>query len=265
MDLRDSLAWGDVIYLENTSTTVTVNLPAYMETESTHGSGTGSEVESHRPRHRASNNDTLADDKPGMTRTIKIFGSPLSPKNGNWAFQYPRSENVWSFGDDSESGCIIPSDTDILITHCPPRTHLDAGNLGCAHLLHALWTMQKKPALHVFGHIHAGYGIERVVWDKVQKAYERCMLAENNRRGKGAWALLELGMSVLMRVIFWAVGFLSGKVILGFGFAWGKKGVEMPRLGTVEDEENQGTLMVNAAAVGGLRDDERRSPIKVWL
>lgn len=34
---------------------------------------------------------------------------------------------------------------------------------GCEYLRQALWGA--RPALHVFGHIHAGRGVERVTWD----------------------------------------------------------------------------------------------------
>ncbi|EAW19304.1 putative phosphoesterase [Aspergillus fischeri NRRL 181] len=26
---------------------------------------------------------------------LKVFGSPYTPRHGNWAFQYPRNENIW--------------------------------------------------------------------------------------------------------------------------------------------------------------------------
>lgn len=51
------------------------------------------------------------------SRTVRVYGSPWSIRHGNWAFQYPRSTDVWH-----ES---IPPDTDVLITHTPPRGHLD--------------------------------------------------------------------------------------------------------------------------------------------
>ena len=56
----------------------------------------------------------------------------------------------------------IPSDSDILVTHGPPLGYGDMlldgeTRVGCADLL---WeVMHKPPALHVFGHVHEGYGI----------------------------------------------------------------------------------------------------------
>lgn len=60
-------------------------------------------------------------------RRLRIYGSPLSPRNGNWAFQYLRTDNVWR---DT-----IPEGVDILITHGPPRGHLDLLSTGCNSLL----------------------------------------------------------------------------------------------------------------------------------
>ena len=50
---------------------------------------------------------------------------------------------------------------DILITHGPPLGILDAPpgsqlHEGCPELLEAV--LQAEPRLHVFGHVHAGYG-----------------------------------------------------------------------------------------------------------
>lgn len=95
-------------------------------------------------------------------RRLRIYGSPLSPRHGNWAFQYPRPQDIWSG--------TVPEDTDILITHGPPLGHLDLMRLGCRHLLRELWRV--RPLLHVFGHAHEGYGHERVQFDQLQSAYE---------------------------------------------------------------------------------------------
>lgn len=165
------------------------------------------------------NTSTLLD--LGNGRRIKVFGSPYTPKHGNWAFQYPRANAaIW----DEIS---IPEDTDILITHGPPKAHLDLGHLGCLFLRRALWGMKHKPALHVFGHIHGGYGKEVVLWDSFQRAYEAVM------DGESKWGSLGL------LVYCWIVGWFTG---------WGPKA-------------EHATVMVNAAAVGGVRDEKRRDAI----
>ncbi|CAF3824004.1 unnamed protein product [Rotaria sordida] len=56
----------------------------------------------------------------------------------------------------------IPSDTDILLTHGPPYSVLDQTantrhHLGCKELLNSVSSII-KPKLHVFGHVHRGYG-----------------------------------------------------------------------------------------------------------
>jgi hypothetical protein len=62
----------------------------------------------------------------------------------------------------------IPEDThvDIIMTHGPAWKHLDrceSGDFaGCPQLLQALERV--RPQLHVFGHIHEGWGAERVTW-----------------------------------------------------------------------------------------------------
>ena len=99
-------------------------------------------------------------------RTLAFYGAPQIPACGGpeFAFQYPRGEDAWS---DT-----IPMETDVLITHTPPKYHLDLPDaLGCEWLLKELWRV--RPRVHVFGHVHAGFGNQRVWWDGAQKAYER--------------------------------------------------------------------------------------------
>ena len=58
---------------------------------------------------------------------------------------------------------LIPDNTDVLITHGPPRGIGDEAtlgfrcfNAGCIDLLHRIDQLSLKA--HVFGHIHEGYG-----------------------------------------------------------------------------------------------------------
>lgn len=91
-------------------------------------------------------------DYPGL----KIYGSPWQPEFFDWAFNLPRN------GEElKEKWENIPIDTDILITHGPPWGHLDnirgrTENLGCELLRQRVDLI--KPKIHVFGHIHSGYG-----------------------------------------------------------------------------------------------------------
>jgi Icc-related predicted phosphoesterase len=86
---------------------------------------------------------------------IKIFGSPYTPTFGTgWAWNKSRNnlDQYWSK---------ISEDVDILITHGPPKSILDASMhrdhflefCGCNSLKkHVLGRI--KPKLHLFGHIH---------------------------------------------------------------------------------------------------------------
>jgi Icc-related predicted phosphoesterase len=92
------------------------------------------------------------------TSMVKIYGSPWQPEFYNWAFNLPRNgeelKSIWER---------IPTDTDILITHGPPQSKLDTSGppwnqplLGCELLMERV--KEVKPKIHVFGHIHGGYG-----------------------------------------------------------------------------------------------------------
>jgi hypothetical protein len=82
--------------------------------------------------------------------------------------------------------------------------------------------------LHVFGHAHEGYGVENVTFDSVQRAYDDVMMSKG-----GFWGLLHLGYSFL-RSFFHA-------------------------------DNASLTSFVNAAMVGGLRDEKRRVPISITV
>lgn len=97
-------------------------------------------------------------------RSLSIYGSPLTPQYGLSAFQHLPSEDVWAEK--------VPLNTDIILTHGPPRGHLDGlKKSGCAFLTQEI--LRVRPRLVVYGHIHVGYGVEERVYDGVGKAYER--------------------------------------------------------------------------------------------
>jgi Icc-related predicted phosphoesterase len=95
-------------------------------------------------------------------RILNIYGNPWTPTPGTWAFQHPRAKDVWTGS--------VPQDTDILITHRPPRFHLDIAGYGDDNLLKELW--RTRPRLHVFGHVHGGYGQDFLVYDRFESWYE---------------------------------------------------------------------------------------------
>lgn len=86
---------------------------------------------------------------------IKIWGSPVQPWFYDWAFNRQRGEEIQQHWD------LIPNDTDILITHGPPKGVLDMtkGGIeaGCENLYDTV--MRTTIKVHVFGHIHEGYGM----------------------------------------------------------------------------------------------------------
>ncbi|KAK3619659.1 hypothetical protein LTR56_023882 [Elasticomyces elasticus] len=139
-------------------------------------------------------------------RTLKVYGNPWTWRHGNWAFQYDPGEDIFSNQ--------IPEDADIVVTHSPPRYHLDLAAWGDDFLLREIWRV--RPRLHVFGHLHAGYGQEVVAWDRVQDLYERIYGGS-----RGILALLLLAFYV--------------------GIGW-------LRLGSLDVPTS---TLVNAAAVGG--------------
>ncbi|HVJ06960.1 MAG TPA: metallophosphatase domain-containing protein [Acidisarcina sp.] len=117
------------------------------------------------------NHEFLLEEDPGLARLftncillsnegidlagVKIWGSPMTPHYGG------------AFGRSNEADRVriyssIPNDTDILITHMPPYGILDGtdeypGPSGDPILRKAV--IRVKPRLHVFGHVHAGYGV----------------------------------------------------------------------------------------------------------
>lgn len=85
---------------------------------------------------------------------LRIYGSPWTPRFGEWAYQLERGEPI------AESWRKIPDDTQMLLTHGPPAGIGDltvrGQRAGCRDLMDRVY--QVKPLLHVYGHIHEGYG-----------------------------------------------------------------------------------------------------------
>jgi Icc-related predicted phosphoesterase len=99
----------------------------------------------------------IGDETDDYEDMVKVWGSPWQPEFYNWAFNLPRQG--WELGVHRNQ---IPEDTEILITHGPPFGHLDTVksnptfNIGCELLRERVDVV--KPKIHVFGHIHTGYG-----------------------------------------------------------------------------------------------------------
>jgi len=86
---------------------------------------------------------------------LYFYGSPWQPWFFDWAFNLRRGTEIRAKWE------LIPKETDVLITHGPPLGHGDLTShgecVGCADLLESV--RQKRPKLHIFGHIHEGYGM----------------------------------------------------------------------------------------------------------
>lgn len=95
-----------------------------------------------------------------VVENLKIYGSPWQPRFYDWAFNLNRGAEL------SEKWKLIPDDVEILITHGPPHGILDEvprrywiENTGCEELRKKVEELsRKKLKLHIFGHIHCGYG-----------------------------------------------------------------------------------------------------------
>ncbi len=91
---------------------------------------------------------------------LKIWGSPWSPRFYDWAFNMDQEERGRKWN-------LIPEDCDIVITHGPmygigdkaPRDNRKGyEHTGCKILYQTL-VKKVRPALHVCGHIHSGFGV----------------------------------------------------------------------------------------------------------
>lgn len=139
-------------------------------------------------RHKvviAGNHDRLFEDQPEEARRhitnalylqdaehvvegLRIWGSPWQPWFLSWAFNLKRGAPLRA------KWALIPPGIDVLVTHGPPHLIRDRvkgvmaqglnialghrPNVGCEELREAVRRI--RPRLHVFGHIHEGYGRE---------------------------------------------------------------------------------------------------------
>lgn len=122
---------------------------------------------------------TLLNDSGVTVEGIKIWGSPVQPWFYDWAFNRHRGPDIQKHWD------LIPTDTEILITHGPAHGILDYvprhggvfEHVGCTDLLKRIYETQIK--LHVFGHIHYAAGYKYVEGRTFVNA---AMLGEDYRR-----------------------------------------------------------------------------------
>lgn len=108
---------------------------------------------------------TYLQDKSAMIGGVNFYGAPWQPKFLNWAFMTRRGE------DSAEKWARIDPEVEVLITHGPPRGIGDTAirratfdrpasseKVGCYDLSQKLKQLRKLK-VHIFGHIHEGYGL----------------------------------------------------------------------------------------------------------
>jgi Icc-related predicted phosphoesterase len=103
---------------------------------------------------RALTNAIYLEDAAIELEGVKFYGSPWQPWFMNWAFNLKTDAELRAKWD------LIPDGTDVLITHGPPRGFHDRtitfDEVGCLELRKTVERI--APRLHIFGHIHEGYG-----------------------------------------------------------------------------------------------------------
>lgn len=99
-------------------------------------------------------NCTYLQDEAVTIQGVKFYGSPWQPEFRNMAFNLPRGAALQAKWE------LIPTDTDVLITHGPPWGHQDrtflGSTVGCPNLNQRVELLHVS--LHIFGHIHESHG-----------------------------------------------------------------------------------------------------------
>lgn len=87
---------------------------------------------------------------------VKFYGTPYQNHFCDWGFNVKDSNRL------TEYYKMIPDDTDVLITHVPPKGILDyspmCGSVGSPELWTRIQPMLGKLKVHTFGHIHWARG-----------------------------------------------------------------------------------------------------------
>jgi len=134
---------------------------------------------------------TYLRDAPAVVEGLRFWGSPWQPEFFDWAFNLPRGRAL------AERWALIEDDTEVLVTHGPPRGYgdrcYDGRREGCDDLLARLERV--RPSLHLFGHIHEDRGHWRLGPTLVVNAtVAECELAPTVLDyGDGAWVVASTG------------------------------------------------------------------------
>ena len=109
---------------------------------------------------------------------VTVYASPYTPQFMDFGFSHRTKEDRYNNpkatltdAKNIATNPIPPFEStttpiDICITHGPPFRRLDqtkhGAHAGCPHLLRAV--LRARPLLHCFGHIHEGWGAQRITW-----------------------------------------------------------------------------------------------------
>lgn len=92
---------------------------------------------------------------------VNFWGSPWQPWFHDWAYNAPQVDPGEEFLESKFSQ--IPNVIDVLVTHSPPvgfHDRVGGRNVGSVSLNRHV--QRVMPTLHVYGHIHHGFGVEHV-------------------------------------------------------------------------------------------------------
>ncbi len=115
----------------------------------------------------------LRDEQYILPNGMSVWGSPMTQIFMDWAFM-ETDENL-----DRYHWSKVPKDTDILLVHGPAHKHLDIGrpiygHLGSKTLAKRVEELKIPYVIH--GHIHGGYGIEKID----QTTYINCSVLDED-------------------------------------------------------------------------------------
>lgn len=93
---------------------------------------------------------------------LKIWGTPVTPWFMDWAYNRRRGTEIAAHWEK------VPEAIDILLSHGPPKGHLDAlpsgEAVGCDDLLSTLAErLLRPPRVVICGHIHCCYGESTII------------------------------------------------------------------------------------------------------
>ena len=120
---------------------------------------------------------------------LTVYASPYTASlSADWGFQYlPEHDHVWD----------IQPDTDIVITHGPPKGMLDRAEGGTRCGSESLFAAvaRARPLVHCFGHIHEGWGARKVHWNDALTSSPSHFTSIDNARSVSVESLASINPS----------------------------------------------------------------------